>query len=677
VVKAQAQESAPSAASGELTRSKAVFARAERLACALFSDADVQASVILVDGSGTWRAQDDEIVAIEAPGSRQAAQTGRLRWVEDAARGSPFVDPRYVTGPPYARLCIVVPILLEDGSVPGVIAVHSRQPMPYDGARAERLRDLAAFLADEWIRFRVQEARDISAMERDVARRTMSEIVTNTPVALALTDRELRLLDASPIWLERRGVTREAALGQPLSKLARGSYEAWRPHLERCLAGELVTLDQVQMTTADGVTCWAQARMAPWRDNAGRVAGAIVMGNDVTALVQATEDAEAATRAKSEFLATMSHEIRTPLNGVLGMAQAMEQGDLDPAQRARLVVIRQSGESLLTLLNDMLDLSKIEAGKLELEDGVIDVDDLVRSVHATFQAVAQAKGLEFRTQVHPKARGRVRGDPVRVRQVLCNLVSNALKFTDEGEVAIVVGRRRNELTIQVRDTGIGMSPEQCEQLFRPFAQAEASTSRLYGGTGLGLAICRNLVELMGGGISVRTALGEGAAFTVRVPLPAIAGAAGAEARPDVAPVDPDADVRPLRVLAAEDNSVNQLVLRTLLGQMGVDPVIVFDGRAAVEAWASEPWDLILMDVQMPVMDGPTAAAEIRAREAAQGRPRTPIVALTANAMEHQVAAYLEAGMDGFVAKPIEARRLFAALEAALAGAPQPNTEAAA
>jgi CheY-like chemotaxis protein len=256
--------------------------------------------------------------------------------------------------------------------------------------------------------------------------------------------------------------------------------------------------------------------------------------------------------------------------------------------------------------------------------------------------------------------------------VLCNLVSNALKFTSRGQVAIRIRRRGGGLVIHVIDNGIGMSREQCEVLFRPFEQAEASTTRRFGGTGLGLAICRDLVELMQGRIGVRSVQGEGSTFTVRLPLErlqAIAPTPCEEAAADRIHSDED---RPLRVLAAEDNSVNQLVLRTLLGHIGVEPTMVFDGRAAVEAWAREDWDLVLMDVQMPVMDGPAAVAEIRAREALERRPRTPIVALTANAMEHQVARYLEAGMDGYVAKPIEARRLFAAVEAALAGAPQPS-----
>jgi CheY-like chemotaxis protein/two-component sensor histidine kinase len=386
-------------------------------------------------------------------------------------------------------------------------------------------------------------------------------------------------------------------------------------------------------------------------------------------LVQAKEDAEAANRAKSTFLATMSHEIRTPLNGVLGMAQAMAVEALSDAQRGRLDVIRQSGETLLAILNDVLDLSKIEAGKLELEEGRFDISELVEGALAAFMAVAEHKGVDFDLRVEAKAAGIYRGDSTRVRQILYNLISNALKFTERGEVRVTVGHAEADLTLEVRDSGIGIAPDRIASLFQKFEQAEASTTRRFGGTGLGLAICRELAQLMGGDIEVASVVGEGATFTVRLPLPRMAEEPAKPLRAAaVAGPRPDANASSLRVLAAEDNTVNQLVLKTLLQQAGLDLALVCDGAAAVAAWESDEWDLILMDVQMPEMDGPTATRTIRAREAETGRARTPIVALTANAMSHQVAEYLGAGMDGFVSKPIEVSRLFAAIEAALAPA---------
>jgi signal transduction histidine kinase/AmiR/NasT family two-component response regulator len=382
------------------------------------------------------------------------------------------------------------------------------------------------------------------------------------------------------------------------------------------------------------------------------------------ALVQAKEEAEAANKAKSAFLATMSHEIRTPLNGVLGMAQAMAMGELTDQQRGRLDVIRQSGESLLAILNDVLDLSKIEAGKLELEQAEFDISDLAKGAHATFAAIAENKGLKFRLKVEPAARGTYLGDSVRVRQILYNLVSNALKFTDKGEVNVTVGRRRGVLRLSVKDTGIGVPPEKLANLFQKFEQADASMTRRYGGTGLGLAICRDLAQLMGGAIGAESTPGEGSTFWVTLKAPQLLRPEGASPKAPVMRMR--ASSRPLHVLAAEDNEMNQLVLKTLLGQVGIEPVMVRTGREAVEAWATDVWDLILMDVQMPEMDGPSATAVIRSREATLGRARTPIVALTANAMDHHMREYREAGMDGFVAKPIEAVRLFAAIQDAVA-----------
>jgi signal transduction histidine kinase/CheY-like chemotaxis protein len=373
--------------------------------------------------------------------------------------------------------------------------------------------------------------------------------------------------------------------------------------------------------------------------------------------------AEGANEAKSAFLATMSHEIRTPLNGVLGMAQAMAAETLSPVQRERLDIIDQSGKALLAILNDILDLSKIEAGKLELEEIEFDLGDVARGAHSAFTALANKKGLSFALDID-QARGVYRGDPTRLRQILYNLISNALKFTEHGEIRVTAVPIDANLRITVTDTGMGIPPEALAKLFGKFAQVDASTTRRFGGTGLGLAICQQLSRLMGGVIEVESEFGRGTTFTVTLHMQRVG-----EARPATPLPSPDVqhiDASPgLRVLAAEDNTVNQLVLKTLLHQIGVEPVVVADGAAAVEAWQSAHWDAILMDVQMPVMDGPTATRRIRELELETGRPRTPIIALTANAMSHHVADYLAAGMDDHVAKPIEAARLFQALQAAI------------
>jgi len=379
------------------------------------------------------------------------------------------------------------------------------------------------------------------------------------------------------------------------------------------------------------------------------------------------DEANAASQAKSLFLATMSHEIRTPLNGVLGMAQAMAGDELSAAQRGRLDVVRQSGESLLTILNDILDLSKIEAGKLQIEQADFDLTEVVQGAYATFEATAGYKALDFALDVAPDAAGVYRGDPTRIRQVLCNLLSNALKFTETGEVRVgihweaPVQAGPGRLCMVVRDTGIGMTPEQTGALFQKFVQADASTNRRFGGTGLGLAICGELVKLMDGEIAIDSEPGVGSTFTVTLALERIA-----DRLADVQEAPVSSAPRGLRVLAADDNAVNQLVIKTLLDQVGVETVVVDNGQSAVEAWEAGQWDLVLMDIHMPVMDGLDAAAAIRRREAQTGRARTPILALTADAMSHQVDAYLAQGFDGHVSKPIEVGKLLAAMEAALA-----------
>ena len=384
-------------------------------------------------------------------------------------------------------------------------------------------------------------------------------------------------------------------------------------------------------------------------------------------------EAEAANDAKSSFLAMMSHEIRTPLNGVLGMVQAMELDPLPEVQRQRLDVVRQSGEALLAILNDILDLAKIEAGKLVLEEIDFDLDELLRGAHAAFTALANKKGLSFGLVTEPEARGVWRGDPTRIRQIVYNLISNALKFTEAGEVRVRADAVDARLRLSISDTGIGMSETAVASLFEKFTQADASTTRRFGGTGLGLPICGDLAALMGGAVTVETRVGEGTTFTVVLPL--TRGCAAPAGGSPVAPAQVARAAGALKVLAAEDNPVNQLVLKTLLHQFGVQVTVVDDGQAAVEAWRAEEWDIVLMDVQMPVMDGPAAARKIRELEGRHGRRRTPIIALTANVMSHQTEAYRVAGMDGCVAKPLQIVALVEAINAAIASGCDPDDQA--
>jgi len=398
-------------------------------------------------------------------------------------------------------------------------------------------------------------------------------------------------------------------------------------------------------------------------------------------LVEARDAANAANVLKSQFLANMSHEIRTPLNGVLAMAEVMSMGDLTQVQRERLDVIRQSGGLLLAVLNDVLDLSKIEAGKLTLLVDDFDLEAAVAPTRESFAVIAERKGLSFKVEVAEEARGAWRGDADRIRQVVGNLLSNAVKFTLQGEVSATfdVAPDSGDLRLTIRDTGVGIAAEKQAALFEKFTQADNSATRRFGGTGLGLAICRELTQMMGGVISVESREGQGSVFTVELPLER--GEMAAPSTVVVQAAAEDADEGALRLLAAEDNPTNQQVLAAVMGSLGIEIDIVADGKLAFEAWRDGAYDLILMDIQMPVMDGIDSARAIRAAEAEHGRPRTPIVALTANALSHQVEEYLAAGMDGHVAKPIEISKLYDAIsralsEAATAGAPQVSATAA-
>lgn len=434
-------------------------------------------------------------------------------------------------------------------------------------------------------------------------------------------------------------------------------------------AGEGPYQAEYRVKRSDGREVWGAASAELIRDERGKPTNLVGAIQNITDrkrseidLIEALSRAEAGSRAKTEFLTIMSHEIRTPLNGILGMVQAMGRDKLSVSQRKRVDVIRESGRSLLALLNTVLDLSKIEAGKLELEAGELDILSVVQAALDIFAGDAAAKDLDLTLQASPGAVGVYSGDSQRVGQVLYNLISNAVKFTEQGSVTVGIERRDEILSIQITDTGIGITEEHLNGLFEKFSQADASVTRRFGGTGLGLAISRQLVNMMGGDITVESEEGRGTTFTVALPLPRLRSGAATGASTGEVKV-PQAGA--LRILAAEDNPINQLVLQTLLQQMGVDPVMVADGEQAMAAWRSQDWDLILMDIQMPAMDGVTAACGIRNEEAEAGRPRTPILALTANVMRDQVQAYLDAGMDDVVAKPIEVGRLLAAMEAAL------------
>ncbi|MFC5372241.1 ATP-binding protein [Brevundimonas faecalis] len=385
------------------------------------------------------------------------------------------------------------------------------------------------------------------------------------------------------------------------------------------------------------------------------------------ALIEAKLAAEAANRAKSEFLANMSHEVRTPLNGVIGVVDALSRTALTPDQAEMVELIGASGVTLERLVSDLLDVSRIEAGKLRLEPRPFDLDEALSAPLEAQRRLARDKGLSFIVERAPEASGVFIGDPVRIGQILSNLLSNAVKFTGRGQVAVrfkisEAACAPTLLSFEVQDTGVGFGPDQAARLFERFSQADATIARRFGGTGLGLSICRSLTQMMGGRIEARSTPGEGSLFQVELPLPRAASAAEtAEQTPPLLPAPS------LRVLLAEDHPVNQRLVQLILADHVAELTVVDDGAQAVAAFQDGRFDVVVMDMQMPGVDGLSATRAIRAFEAARpGLRRTPVLMLSANAMDEHRAEARAAGADLHLAKPVTAAALLSALAAVAA-----------
>jgi len=388
--------------------------------------------------------------------------------------------------------------------------------------------------------------------------------------------------------------------------------------------------------------------------------------------------AEAANRAKSSFLAAMSHEIRTPMNGVLGMLELLSLSPLDSEQRHCLQAARDSSQSLLRVVNDILDFSKIEAGMLDLNPEAVSIPAIVEGVRELYSSAASGKNLSLRVSVDPRISPAVMVDPLRLRQILTNFISNALKFTSEGSVtlsAVLIARSDGADTIafSVRDTGIGVSPENQKKLFQPFVQAESDTTRRFGGTGLGLAICRRIADLMHGVIDMDSEVGRGTTMRMTASL-LIADPSAIRSSEQASPITAalvtaqppppsveEAAANGRLILVADDHSTNRMMIGSQLKLLGYACETAADGRQAFECWRSGRFGLVLTDCHMPGMDGYELAAAIRRAEANNGGGRTPIIACTANVLEGETEACLASGMDGYLAKPVELRALLTML----------------
>lgn len=452
----------------------------------------------------------------------------------------------------------------------------------------------------------------------------------------------------------------EIGIRQDLYAEARGREQDWIA--ERLLARRS-SLNSMEQRTTTGRWLRVQDRRTAEGGIVTVVSDITEMKRDAQALAEARDAAEDANRAKSQFLANMSHEIRTPLNGVIGLSQVLARTDLDEEQRRMLELIQSSSRTLQALLSDILDLARVESGRLTLTEEEFDLGQAVREAGWLYADAARDKGLKFLLDVAPEAEVWVRGDVVRLKQVLTNLVSNAVKFTSEGLVSLTVepaapAGGRTTLRFTVQDTGIGFDEETRQRLFSRFEQADGAITRRFGGSGLGLAICSQLTELMGGALDCESEPGGGSAFILTLPVQTVD--APHVAAPRTAETPAQASTQ-LRVLSADDHPVNRRVIELMLQGAGVDLVSVCDGHEAVEAYRCGDFDLVLMDMQMPGMDGLTATREIRRQAAEAGGRRAAIVMLTANALPEHVEAARAAGADRHLSKPFSAEDLLALL----------------
>jgi PAS domain S-box-containing protein len=539
----------------------------------------------------------------------------------------------------------------------------------------DELRAKVSFFANLFVRAQAlaEQAREVQATADQL--RLLTDAA---PIGIFQTDAENRYVYTNPQWTEITGIRQVDAIGQRFDTIVSADQRAGiAAELTSGVGSRTELSHRFEISVPNSAPRIVLVNTRSMLHNDGETEGWVGTLADITAaagaeaaMSAARDEATKASRLKSDFLANMSHEIRTPMNGVIGMTDLLLETDLGAVQRDYAQTVRNSGEALLTIINDILDYSKVEAGMLEIEDLEFDVRSVVDDVTDLLAGSAKAKGLELVVQLDSAVPAVVSGDPGRLRQVLTNLIGNAVKFTRDGEIVLRMSLAEipgddTVVRFEVSDTGDGMTEENLSLIFAPFVQADTSTSRRYAGTGLGLAISSQLVALMGGEIGASSTLGLGSTFWFTICVHTVASHSGdgpggldgdedpaaiATASKAVHPANRDVGAPMGRLLLAEDNLINQKVAVAMLSGAGYQVDTVLDGAAAVLAAAAHPYDVILMDCQMPDLNGYEATAAIRAQEGADRH--TPIVALTAGARQEDRERCLSAGMDGYLAKPI-------------------------
>ena len=601
-----------------------------------------------------------------------AAFLGRRIIVEDIRTDPLWEGYRGLAAQAGVAACWSQPIRASAGEVVGTFAIYHRQisaPNEEDIAFIEAAAELAAIAIERQRAeacLAASEARALRAAEE--ARETARNLSTFFDVSLdmlCIRDLEGRFVKVSRAWETVLGYPVEMLEGISLVTLLHpDDLEETRAQMAQAdERGEVVGFVN-RYRHVDGAY-----RKLEWRARRSRNL-TFAIARDVTErarieaeMAAARGAAEAANQAKSDFLANMSHEIRTPLNGVIGIAAALGDTPLTDHQGEMVELIRRSGEILERLVSDILDVSKIEAGQMTIEARAFDLDFVLDGVLDVTRLRAEEKGLAFRVERAARAKGGFLGDSVRIGQVLGNLLSNALKFTDRGEIVVRVDvgeGRTARLTVEVEDTGVGFDAGKADIIFQRFSQADSTITRRFGGTGLGLSISKTLVEMMGGDIEAESRPGEGSLF--RVVLPLTRTEAQDETSRKAVPEAPIERAGGLRVLLAEDHPVNQRVVQLILEPHGAEVTVVENGALAVEAFATGRYDVVLMDMQMPVMDGLAATRAIRDLEMGSAAGRTPIIMLSANAMNRHRQEALLAGADLHVAKPITAAALIEGID---------------